>query len=91
MEGPLSDSELTDTLMNSTKEASAPGIDRFTVAWLRQFWPDLRTLVRLALNEMYDESAMSNMCKLAIIRLLQKCYKSPLLPGNYRPISLLSI
>ena len=91
MEGPLSDSELSHTLMNSMKVASAPGIDGFTVAWLRQFWPELRTLVRLALNEMYDESAMSNMCKLAIIRLLRKGDKSPLLPGNYRPISLLSI
>ena len=91
MEGPLSDVELTDTLMNSMKGASAPGIDGFTVAWLRQFWPHLRTLVRMALNEMYDESAMSNMCKLAIIRLLRKGDKSPLLPGNYRPISLLSI
>ena len=91
MEGPLSDFELTDTLMNSMKGASAPGIDGFTVAWLRQFWPHLRTLVRMALNEMYDESAMANMCKLAIIRLLRKGDKSPLLPGNYRPISLLSI
>ena len=32
-----------------------------------------------------------NMCKLAIIRLLQKGDKSPLLPGNYRPISFFSI
>ena len=79
MEGPLSDFELTDTLMNSMNGASAPGIDGFTVAWLRQFWPHLRTLVRMALNEMYYETAMSNMCKLAIIRLLRKGDKSPLL------------
>ena len=91
MEGKLSDFELTDTLMNSMNGASAPGIDGFTVAWLRQFWPQLRTLVRMALNEMYDETALSEMCKLAIIRLLRKGDKSPLLPGNYRPISLLSI
>ena len=31
MEGPLSDSELTNTLMNLMKGASAPGIDGFTV------------------------------------------------------------
>ena len=55
MEGPLINSELTDILMNSMKGASAPGIDVFTVTWLRQFWQDLRTLVRLALNEMYDD------------------------------------
>ena len=91
MEGQLSDFELIDTLMNSMNGASAPGIDGFTVAWLRQFWPKLRSLVRMALNEMYDETAMSEMCRLAIIRLLRKGDKSPLLPGNYRPISLLSI
>ena len=91
MELKLSDFELTDTLMNSMNGASAPGIDGFTVAWLRQFWPQLRMLVRMALNEMYDETALADMCKLAIIRLLRKGEKSPLLPGNYRPISLLSI
>ena len=91
MEGELSDFELTETLMKSMNGASAPGIDGFTVGWLRQFWPMLRHLVRMALNEMYDEAAMSEMCRLAIIRLLRKGDKSPLLPGNYRPISLLSI
>merc|ERR1712002_59874 len=91
MEGELSDHELTETLMNSMNGASAPGIDGFTVGWLRQFWPMLRHLVRMALNEMYDEAAISEMCRLAIIRLLRKGEKSPLLPGNYRPISLLSI
>ena len=50
MEGKLTDSELTDTLMNSMNGASAPGIDGFTVAWLRQFWPKLWSLVRMALN-----------------------------------------
>ena len=88
MEGSLTDNELTDTLMNFMKGALTPGIDGFTVNWLRQFWLELRTLVRLSLNEMYDESNMSNMCKLAIIRLLQKGDKSPILPGNHRPISL---
>merc|ERR1712082_550228 len=34
---------------------------------------------------------LSDMSKLAIIRLLRKGDKSPLLPGNYRPISFLSI
>ena len=37
MEGQLSDFELTDTLMNSMNGASAPGVDGFTVVWLRQF------------------------------------------------------
>ena len=73
------------------KDASAPVVDGFTVNWLREFWPDLRKLVTNALNEMYGEELLSSMCREAIIRLLRKCDKNPLLPGNYRPISLLSI
>ena len=72
MEGLLTENELTDTLMNFMKGASAPGIDGFTVNWLRQFWPELKLLVKLALNEMYDESTLSTMCRIAIIRLLRK-------------------
>ena len=67
IQGLLTEAELTDTLLNFMKGASAPGIDGFTVNWLREFWPDLKLLVRLALNEMYDESELSKMCRLAII------------------------
>ena len=91
MEGLMSETELTETLTKFMKGASAPGVDGFTVNWLREFWPDLRKLVTNALNEMYGEELLSSMCREAIIRLLRKGEKNPLLPGNYRPISLLSI
>ena len=91
MEGLMSETELTDTLTKFMKGASAPGVDGFTVNWLQEFWPDLRKLVTNALNEMYGEELLSSMCREAIIRLLRKGDKNPLLPGNYRPISLLSI
>ena len=55
MEGLLTENELTDTLMNFMKGALDPGIDGLTVNWLRQFCPELKTLVRLALNKMYDD------------------------------------
>ena len=91
MEGLMSETELTETLTKFMKGASAPGVDGFTVNWLREFWPDLRKLVTNALNEMYGEELLSSMCREAIIHLLRKDDKNPLLPGNYRPISLLSI
>ena len=84
-------SNSTETLTKFMKGASAPGVDGFTVNWLREFWPDLRKLVTNTLNEMYGEELLSSMCREAIIRLLRKGDKNPLLPGNYRPISLLSI
>ena len=40
---------------------------------------------------MYSTSELSGICKKALIKLLRKGDKSPLLPGNYRPISLLSV
>ena len=84
----MTEDELTETLNKFMKGASAPGVDGFTVNWLREFWPDLRKLVTNTLNEMYGEELLSSMCREAIIRMLRK---NQLLPGNYRPISLLSI
>merc|ERR1711888_580911 len=40
---------------------------------------------------MYNLNELSVICKKALIKLLRKGDKSPLLPGNYRPISLLSV
>ena len=49
--------ELIETLNKFMKGALAPGVDGFTVNWLREFWPDLHKLVTNALNEMYHMSA----------------------------------
>ena len=76
MEGLMSETELTETLTKFMKGASAPGVDGFTVNWLREFWPDLRKLVTNALNEMYGEGILSSMCREAIIRLLRKGEKN---------------
>ena len=73
------------------KPNSAPGIDGFTVAWLRKFWFELAKLSTLAINDCYNNEALTNTLKIGIIRLLRKGSKDPTLTGNYRPISLLSI
>ena len=70
---------------------SAPGLDGFTVNWLRTFWPELATITRNALNCCFTNNGLTGLLKTAIIRLLRKGQKDPTLAGNYRPISLLSI
>ena len=73
------------------KGGSAPGIDGFTVAWLRQFWNELGTLTTMAINECHNNNELSQTLKTAIVKLLRKGQKDPTLFTNYRPISLLSI
>ena len=44
MEGKLTSKELKDALFNKMHGNSAPGLDGFTVNWLRTFWPELATI-----------------------------------------------
>ena len=91
MEGIITENELKTCLFKNMKPNSAPGIDGFTVAWLRKFWFELAKLSTLAINDCYNNEALTNTLKIGIIRLLRKGSKDPTLTGNYRPISLLSI
>ena len=90
MEGMLTTKELTRCLFKIMKGASSPGIDGFTVNYLRVFWPDLRLLTTNALNASFGSTLTTSLRK-AIVKLLRKGTKDPTLAGNYRPISLLSI
>ena len=73
------------------KGSSAPGIDGFTMNWLRKFWSSLKLITFNAINECYRDGSLTSSLKTGIIRLLRKGQKDPTLTGNYRPISLLSI
>ena len=73
------------------KPNSAPGLDGFSVAWVRKFWPQLADLTTMAINNCYDKGELTSLLKSAIMKLLPKGNKSPLDPNNYRPISLLSV
>merc|ERR1712240_474011 len=77
--------------LKKMKGSSAPGIDGFTVNWLRKFWSSLKLVTSNAINECYSEGSLTSSLKTGIIRLLRKGQKDPTLAGNYRPISLLSI
>ena len=91
MEGKLTSKELKDALFNKMHGNSAPGLDGFTVNWLRTFWPELATITKNALNDCFDKGGLTGLLKSAVIRLLRKGVKDPTLTGNYRPISLLSV
>ena len=55
LEGEISKDELTNQLFKHMKATSAPGIDGFTVAWVRKFWPDLADLCYQAINDCYEK------------------------------------
>ena len=90
MEGPLTTEEPTNTVMHTMKGDSSPGCDGFTVNHLRVFWNELKTITRDDLNSIFGNT-LSISLRLAIFKLLRKGQKDPTLPGNYRPILLLSI
>ena len=50
LESPLSKAELHCQLFNHMKPNSSPGIDDFTVSWLKEFWSELGDLITLAVN-----------------------------------------
>ena len=91
IEGEITLGELEYSLFKKMKGSSAPGIDGFTVNWLRKFWSSLKLITFNAINECYRDGSLTSSLKTGIIRLLRKGQKDPTLTGNYRPISLLLI
>ena len=90
-EGEITMEELEYSLFKKMKGSSAPGIDGFTVNWLRKFWSSLILITFNAINESYRKGSLTSNLRTGIIRLLRKGQKHPTITGNYRPISLLSI
>ncbi len=67
MEGKLTARELKDAHFHKMHGNSAPGLDGFTVNWLRTFWPELATITRNALNSCFTNSGLTGLLKTAII------------------------
>ena len=91
LEGPITKEEMTNQLFKHMKAHSAPGIDGFTVDWVRKHWDDLVDLCYMSVNACYNKGELTTMLKTAIMKLLRKGDKSKLEATNYRPISLLSV
>ena len=90
LEGEISKKEMREQLFNHMKPNSAPGIDGFTVAWIRMFWSNLEDICYKTINECYLNNKLTCTLRVAIMKLLRKGDKDPMEAGNYRPISLLS-
>jgi hypothetical protein len=91
MEGRLTKQELETQLFKHMKNTSSPGINGFTVAWVKEFWPDLADLCVAAVKDCLDKRTLTSLLGTAIMKILRKGEKDPLEDGKYRPISLLSV
>ena len=72
LEGLLTQTELDEALQNDMKPNSAPGIDGFTVKFLRIFWPSLKELITRGINKMKTKGKLTITLRTAIMKLLQK-------------------
>ena len=68
LEGEITKTEMRNQLFKHMKPNSAPGIDGFTVAWIRTFWGNLEDLCYRTINECYTESKLTCTLKVAIMR-----------------------
>ena len=91
LEGEITKEELKNQLFNHMNPHSAPGLDGFTVSWVRHFWSDLEDICYVAINRCYEKGQLTTLLRTAIMKLLRKGDKCKLEATNYRPISLLSV
>ena len=64
IEGEITIGELEYSLFKKMKGSSAPGIDGFTVNWLRKFWSSLKLITFNAINECYRDRSLTSSLKL---------------------------
>ena len=53
IEGEITLNELNYAIFKKMKGSSAPGIDQFTVHWLRKFWDSLKLVTFNPINDCY--------------------------------------
>ena len=75
IEGEITLTELNHVLFKKMKGTTAPGIDGFTVNWLRKFWDSLKLVTFNAINECYRDGSLTSPLRMGIIRLLRKGQK----------------
>lgn len=90
IEGIITIKELSLAL-KSMKNNKTPGIDGFPADFYKVFWSKLKFFVLNAINESYNEKAMSISMRQCVISCLPKENKPRELLKNWRPISLLNV
>ena len=66
----LSKQKLEEALQRDMKPNSAPGIDGFTVKFLRLFWPSLKDLITKGINQMKAKGKLTITLRTALMKLL---------------------
>merc|ERR1711872_1075772 len=60
MEDEITLTELNHALFKKMKGSSAPGIDGFTINWLRKLWDNLKMVTLNAINECYRDGTLTS-------------------------------
>ena len=90
LEGPLSMEEVFEVIKNM-KNNKSPGLDGFTVEFIKFFWHYLKHFLIRSLNYAFLNGNMSYTHKIGIITLIPKGNKDRQYLRNWRPISLLNV
>lgn len=88
LEGLITYAELTDAL-KATANGKSPGIDGFSVEFLKFFWADIGVYVLRSINRAYQTATMSISHRRGVITCIPKSDKNRCYLKNWRPISLL--
>lgn len=85
LEGPISYKELTQAL-KATKNGKSPGLDGFSVDFLKLFWSELGIFILRSINEAYSTGSMSISQRRAVITCIPKGNKDRTNLKNWRTI-----
>ena len=90
LEGEISFAELGYALKNM-KNNMSPGLDGFTVEFLKFFWIDIGQFILRSINYGYRTGSLSITQRQGILTCIPKPNKSRTTLKNWRPISLLNV
>ena len=90
LEGPLDMNEVFEVIKNM-KNNKSPGLDGFTVEFMKFFWNYLKYFLVRSLNYAFLNGNLSYTQKLGVITLIPKGNKERHFLRNWRPISLLNV
>lgn len=89
MEAPILVSEVPKAI-NGLSNGKAPGQDGYTTEFYKCFSKEIAQLLIILYNDIIKRQCMPPTMRTAIISLVPKPGKDPLITKNYRPLSLLN-
>ena len=90
LDSEISVKEIIDA-MNTLQNGKSPGLDGFSVEFYRCFFPQLQHFFLSMVKTSLEKAYLPESLRSAVITLIKKKDKDPLLCTSYRPISLLNV